>query len=115
MLLSNVQLCFDGLDYTRTHTHTQNSMMKCVGAFLLCYLNHKENEFLCFYSFTVGDLEKEKRRLQNIMSTGQEEPTAAPPKNVPGCHDHGVEEERDQFQEGGAHSTESGSIQLIML
>lgn len=49
------------------------------------------------------------------MSTGKEEPTAAPPKNVPGCHDHGVEEERDQFQEGGAHSTESGSIQLIML
>lgn len=49
------------------------------------------------------------------MSTGQEEPTAAPLKNVPGCHDHGVEEERDRFQEGGADSTESGSIQLLML
>lgn len=49
------------------------------------------------------------------MSTGQEEPTAAPPKNVPGCHDHGVEEERDRFQEGGADSTESGNIQLLVL
>uniref|UniRef100_A0A3Q3WL40 Uncharacterized protein n=1 Tax=Mola mola TaxID=94237 RepID=A0A3Q3WL40_MOLML len=45
------------------------------------------------------DLEKEKRRLQNIMSTGQEEPTAVTPRNVPACRSREVEEERDRYQE----------------
>lgn len=65
-----------------------------------CYLS-LPGEDSCFYTFTVGDLEKEKLRLQNIMSTGQEGPTAAPPTNVSGRRDQRVEEEKDRFQEGG--------------
>lgn len=65
-----------------------------------CYLNLPGDDS-CFYTFTVGDLEKEKLRLQNIMSTGQEGPTAAPPTNVSGRRDQRVEEEKDRFQEGG--------------
>uniref|UniRef100_A0A665VR89 Uncharacterized protein n=1 Tax=Echeneis naucrates TaxID=173247 RepID=A0A665VR89_ECHNA len=45
------------------------------------------------------DLEKEKRRLQNILATGQEEPTAASSQNVPKCFKSDVMEERDEYQE----------------
>ncbi|XP_041822667.1 UPF0193 protein EVG1 [Chelmon rostratus] len=45
------------------------------------------------------DLEKEKRRLQSIMATGQEEPTAVSSKNVPACENPGVVEEKDRYQE----------------
>ncbi|XP_029926546.1 UPF0193 protein EVG1 [Myripristis murdjan] len=47
------------------------------------------------------DLEKEKRRLQNILATGQEEPCAKFPKNVPADQSREVEEERkrDRHQE----------------
>lgn len=46
--------------------------------------------------FFLGDLEKEKRRLQNIMSTGQEEDTP-----VASTRGHNPDtEERDRFQEG---------------
>uniref|UniRef100_A0A4W5MNY9 Si:dkey-43k4.3 n=1 Tax=Hucho hucho TaxID=62062 RepID=A0A4W5MNY9_9TELE len=43
------------------------------------------------------DLEKEKRRLQNILATGQEEPRPSHPRNI--SLDQGPEEERDLFQE----------------
>ncbi|XP_019939826.2 UPF0193 protein EVG1 [Paralichthys olivaceus] len=43
------------------------------------------------------DLEKEKRRLQNIMATGEEEPTSAPSHST--CWSPEVMEERDQYQE----------------
>uniref|UniRef100_A0A8C7CSW5 Uncharacterized protein n=1 Tax=Oncorhynchus kisutch TaxID=8019 RepID=A0A8C7CSW5_ONCKI len=43
------------------------------------------------------DLEKEKRRLQNILATGQEEPRPSRPRNI--SLDQGPEEERDRFQE----------------
>ncbi|XP_050926764.1 LOW QUALITY PROTEIN: UPF0193 protein EVG1 [Lates calcarifer] len=42
------------------------------------------------------DLEKEKRRLQNILATGQEEPTPASSQNA---RNPEVMEERDQYQE----------------
>uniref|UniRef100_A0A8D3A5L1 Uncharacterized protein n=1 Tax=Scophthalmus maximus TaxID=52904 RepID=A0A8D3A5L1_SCOMX len=45
------------------------------------------------------DLEKEKRRLQNLMATGQEEPPAASSHSVPACWSPQETEERDQFQE----------------
>ncbi|XP_075946740.1 UPF0193 protein EVG1 isoform X2 [Anarhichas minor] len=45
------------------------------------------------------DLEKEKRRLQNIMSTGEEEPTAASHPNVPSCPDPEGAEPLDRYQE----------------
>uniref|UniRef100_A0A4W6BQF9 Uncharacterized protein n=1 Tax=Lates calcarifer TaxID=8187 RepID=A0A4W6BQF9_LATCA len=41
-------------------------------------------------------LEKEKRRLQNILATGQEEPTPASSQNA---RNPEVMEERDQYQE----------------
>ncbi|XP_062304948.1 UPF0193 protein EVG1 [Osmerus eperlanus] len=43
------------------------------------------------------DLEKEKRRLQNILATGQEEPSR--PRKVPQLQGPEVGEERDRFQE----------------
>ncbi|XP_040892382.1 UPF0193 protein EVG1 [Toxotes jaculatrix] len=45
------------------------------------------------------DLEKEKRRLQNIFATGQEEPTAVCSQNTSSCLNSEVEEERDRFQQ----------------
>uniref|UniRef100_A0A3Q3Q2U9 Uncharacterized protein n=1 Tax=Monopterus albus TaxID=43700 RepID=A0A3Q3Q2U9_MONAL len=45
------------------------------------------------------DLEKEKRRLQNILATGQDEPIPASSPNVPACHNPDVSEERDHYQE----------------
>uniref|UniRef100_UPI0037E714E7 UPF0193 protein EVG1 n=1 Tax=Semicossyphus pulcher TaxID=241346 RepID=UPI0037E714E7 len=42
------------------------------------------------------DLEKEKRKLQNILATGQEEPKAELLQKVPACQNP---EERDQYQE----------------
>ncbi|XP_023277880.1 UPF0193 protein EVG1 [Seriola lalandi dorsalis] len=44
------------------------------------------------------DLEKEKRRLQNILATGQEEPTAASSQKVPACWKPDLIE-RDEYQE----------------
>ena len=58
--------------------------------------------FVFILRFTQGDLEKEKQRLQDIMSTGHEEPAAVTPRNVPACRSREVEEERDRFQEGEA-------------
>ncbi|XP_045903460.1 UPF0193 protein EVG1 isoform X3 [Micropterus dolomieu] len=45
------------------------------------------------------DLEKEKRRLQSILATGEEEPTAASYQNVPTCRNPGAAEGRDRYQE----------------
>ncbi|XP_054634718.1 UPF0193 protein EVG1 [Dunckerocampus dactyliophorus] len=46
------------------------------------------------------DLEKEKRRLQSILATGQEESADdAPSKNVATCVKAAVTEERDRYQE----------------
>lgn len=47
-------------------------------------------------SLFLGDIEKEKRRLQNIMSTGQEEPAPVAPGRAPDPDT----EDRDRFQEG---------------
>nr|XP_046260596.1 UPF0193 protein EVG1 isoform X2 [Scatophagus argus]XP_046260605.1 UPF0193 protein EVG1 isoform X2 [Scatophagus argus] len=47
----------------------------------------------------LRDLEKEKRRLQNILATGQEEPTLASSQNVAGHGSPGVVEEIDRYQE----------------
>ncbi|CAB1344528.1 unnamed protein product [Coregonus sp. 'balchen'] len=49
-----------------------------------------------FRPSATRDLEKEKRRLQNILATGQEEPRPSP-RNI--SLDQGPEEERDRFQE----------------
>uniref|UniRef100_A0A8C7GIP7 Si:dkey-43k4.3 n=1 Tax=Oncorhynchus kisutch TaxID=8019 RepID=A0A8C7GIP7_ONCKI len=51
-----------------------------------------------FRPSATRDLEKEKRRLQNILATGQEEPRPSRPRNI--SLDQGPEEERDRFQEG---------------
>ncbi|XP_013986163.1 UPF0193 protein EVG1 [Salmo salar] len=50
-----------------------------------------------FRPSATRDLEKEKRRLQNILATGQEEPRPSHPRNI--SLDQGPEEERDRFQE----------------
>ncbi|XP_045903453.1 UPF0193 protein EVG1 isoform X1 [Micropterus dolomieu] len=47
----------------------------------------------------IRDLEKEKRRLQSILATGEEEPTAASYQNVPTCRNPGAAEGRDRYQE----------------
>ncbi|XP_068607053.1 UPF0193 protein EVG1 [Brachionichthys hirsutus] len=44
------------------------------------------------------DLEKEKRRLQNILEMGKEEPEALSSKNVPPCHNPEVVES-DRYEE----------------
>lgn len=67
--------------------------------------------FLLFFRVSLGDLEKEKRRLQNILALGQEEPTAASSQNVPASQNPGVAEERDQYQEGEADGTETDDVQ----
>ncbi|XP_040041842.2 UPF0193 protein EVG1 isoform X1 [Gasterosteus aculeatus] len=45
------------------------------------------------------DLEKEKRRLQNILATGEEEPKPASYRNVPACPNPEVAEQKDRYQE----------------
>ena len=64
-----------------------------------------------FVYFTPGDLEKEKRRLQNIFATGQEEPTAAQRalmlKNV----QKPEVVEKDRFQEGEGGCTETDGVE----
>lgn len=50
-----------------------------------------------FFSSVLGDLEKEKRRLQNIMSAGQEEPVPGGPS---GRGSEPDAEDGDRFQEG---------------
>ncbi|KAG8015116.1 UPF0193 protein EVG1-like protein, partial [Nibea albiflora] len=47
----------------------------------------------------IRDLEKEKRRLQNILATGKDEPTPASSENVPTRRNEEVEKDKDQFQE----------------
>ncbi|KAL6110530.1 uncharacterized protein ACO6RY_19594 [Pungitius sinensis] len=47
----------------------------------------------------LRDLEKEKRRLQNILATGKEEPTPASYNNVPTCSNPEVAEQKDRYQE----------------
>uniref|UniRef100_A0A3B5ARE3 Uncharacterized protein n=1 Tax=Stegastes partitus TaxID=144197 RepID=A0A3B5ARE3_9TELE len=45
------------------------------------------------------DLEKEKRRLQNILATGKEEASAASSQKAATCRDPEVSEEEDRYQE----------------
>ncbi|XP_054866118.1 UPF0193 protein EVG1 isoform X1 [Amphiprion ocellaris] len=45
------------------------------------------------------DLEKEKKRLQNILATGKEEASAASPHKAPACRDPEVSEEEDRYEE----------------
>ncbi|KAL1005824.1 hypothetical protein UPYG_G00064420 [Umbra pygmaea] len=49
-----------------------------------------------FRPSATRDLEKEKRRLQNILATGQEEARPSRPRDIPLYQ---VPEERDRFQE----------------
>ncbi|KAJ8363323.1 hypothetical protein SKAU_G00121540 [Synaphobranchus kaupii] len=50
-----------------------------------------------FLPSATRDLEKEKRRLQNILAVGKEEPKLCPPESVPS--EKGEPEDRDRFQE----------------
>ncbi|XP_015248862.1 PREDICTED: UPF0193 protein EVG1 [Cyprinodon variegatus] len=52
-----------------------------------------------FHPGPVRDLEKEKRRLQNIMATGTEEPETGSPGKLPGDSKQEESEETDRFQE----------------
>lgn len=83
----------------RRHTHitAESIFLKCEWLFWVIIWVLVEMT----YTFTLGDLEKEKLRLQNIMSTGQEGPTTAQPSKVSGRRDPSLEEETDRFQEGG--------------
>ncbi|XP_039669548.1 UPF0193 protein EVG1 isoform X2 [Perca fluviatilis] len=47
----------------------------------------------------IRDSEKEKRRLQNILATGKEEPTVAAFQNVRACRNLEVAEQKDEYQE----------------
>lgn len=80
-----------------THVTTESILLNGIN----CFGFLSESSWLVtHYTFTAGDLEKEKLRLQNIMSTGQEGPTAAQPTKVSGRRDQRLEEETDRFQEG---------------
>ncbi|XP_054461149.1 UPF0193 protein EVG1 [Anoplopoma fimbria] len=50
-----------------------------------------------FHPGPSRDLEKEKRRLQNILATGEEEPRSV--QNVPACRNPEVVEQKDRYQE----------------
>ncbi|XP_070712607.1 UPF0193 protein EVG1 [Pempheris klunzingeri] len=52
-----------------------------------------------FHPGPTRDLEKEKKRLQNILATGEEEPTAASHQNVPASVNQGAAEGGDRCQE----------------
>lgn len=54
-------------------------------------------------SLAEGDLEKEKRRLQNILATGQEETQPSLSHTRPA--NKMEDSERDRFQEGKPSST----------
>lgn len=56
-------------------------------------------------SLFLGDIEKEKRRLQNIMSTGQEEPAPVASGGGPNPDT----EDGDRFQEGMDNSAKTVS------
>lgn len=61
------------------------------------------NTLLSLTSLAEGDLEKEKRRLQNILATGQEETQPSPSNTRPA--ERMEDTERDRFQEGKTSST----------
>lgn len=66
----------------------------------------------CFFScFILGDMEKEKRRLQNIFATGQEEPTAAQRALMLKNFRKPEVVEKDRFQEGEADCTETDDVE----
>ncbi|XP_028454806.1 UPF0193 protein EVG1 [Perca flavescens] len=52
-----------------------------------------------FHPGPIRDSEKEKRRLQNILATGKEEPTVAAFQNVRACRNLEVAEQKDEYQE----------------
>uniref|UniRef100_A0A3B5BB64 Uncharacterized protein n=1 Tax=Stegastes partitus TaxID=144197 RepID=A0A3B5BB64_9TELE len=59
--------------------------------------NSYEREKFC--PGPTRDLEKEKRRLQNILATGKEEASAASSQKAATCRDPEVSEEEDRYQE----------------
>ncbi|KAA8594571.1 hypothetical protein FQN60_011706 [Etheostoma spectabile] len=52
-----------------------------------------------FHPGPIRDSEKEKRRLQNILATGKEEPTVAAFQNVGACRNLEAAEQKDEYQE----------------
>lgn len=54
-------------------------------------------------SLAEGDMEKEKRRLQNILATGHEEMQPSPSHTRPANRTEDTE--KDRFQEGKTSST----------
>lgn len=56
-------------------------------------------------------MEKEKRRLQNIFATGQEEPTAAQRALMLKNFRKPEVVEKDRFQEGEADCTETDDVE----
>lgn len=52
-----------------------------------------------FHPGPTRDLEKEKRRLQNILATGKEENSAVSSHKAPACRDPEVSEEDDRYLE----------------
>lgn len=56
-----------------------------------------------FFSTFPGDLEKEKRKLQNILATGEEEPKVY--RKVPARPNPEAAEQKDRYQEGASHVT----------
>lgn len=62
-----------------------------------------------FICVTLGDLEKEKRRLQNILATGQDQPTPASSENASVKE---PEAERDRCQQGELQLTTVNTMHL---
>ncbi|MEQ2240000.1 hypothetical protein ILYODFUR_010443 [Ilyodon furcidens] len=52
-----------------------------------------------FHPGPIRDLEKEKRRLQNILATGHEEPTTGSPGKTAECCKSDESEETERYQE----------------
>nr|XP_040041846.1 UPF0193 protein EVG1 isoform X3 [Gasterosteus aculeatus aculeatus] len=79
---------------TQFSKETQDMLQLMMQQSKLTHLQRKKiNESL------KRDLEKEKRRLQNILATGEEEPKPASYRNVPACPNPEVAEQKDRYQE----------------
>lgn len=89
----SAESCRAGNSYIREKFHpAPTRMFVCTVRATFCVL-------VAHLLFTVGDVEKEKRRLQSIMATG-EEPRAAVSKKAAACQNPDVSEETDRYQEG---------------
>lgn len=99
----SAESCRSGNSYTRERFHPGPTRTSCffvlTEAFVIIIIATVVFSFISsiFSHFTQGDLEEEKRRLQNILSNGQDKPPSA---TNTAYHNPEVSEDRDRYQEG---------------